>query len=174
MNIFVKRRFCPTCLLFEITGGPNFQRKYTIFGIFGPKEAPGGSGNLKNGLGMPKNPYFDPSHVYLLPLGAKWWYFVYLSCYIFDYSIHQPSTINFGGPYLGRLSFVRANFLYEAELGPLEATKKKFSRFRQCAPKGPGSGGSGSGGRVPIFFPTTFRIIFWANLGPSKKSAHLK
>ena len=129
MNIFVKRRFCPTCLLFEITGGPNFQRKYTIFGIFGPKEAPGGSGNLKNGLAMPKNPYFDPSHVYLLPLGAKWWYFVYLSCYIFDYSIHQPSTINFGGPYLGRLSFVRANFLYEAELGPLEATKKNSAVF---------------------------------------------
>ena len=31
----------------------------------------GRSGNLKNGLAMPKNPYFDPSHFSLLPLGAK-------------------------------------------------------------------------------------------------------
>ena len=137
MNIFVKRRFCPTCLVSEIMGGPHFKQKCTNFEILGPKEAPGRSGNLKNGLAMPKNPYFDPSHVYLLPLGAKWWYFVYLSCYIFDYSIHQPSTINFGGQYLGRLSSARANFLYEAELGPLEATKKisaVFDNFPQKAP----------------------------------------
>ena len=33
------------------------------------------SGNLKNGLAMPKNPYFDPSHVSELPLGAKRWFF---------------------------------------------------------------------------------------------------
>ena len=29
------------------------------------------SGNLKNGLAMPKNPYFDPSHISEVPLGAK-------------------------------------------------------------------------------------------------------
>ena len=60
MNNFVKRQKIPTCLVSEITGGPNFQRKCTNFGILGPKEAPGRSGNLKNGLGTPKNPYFDP------------------------------------------------------------------------------------------------------------------
>ena len=42
-----------------------------IFGIMGPKGDPVGSENLKNGLAMHKNPYFDPSHVSELPLGAK-------------------------------------------------------------------------------------------------------
>ena len=60
MNNFVKRHFFPTRFVSEITGGPNFQRKCTNFGILGPKGAPGRSGNLKNGLGTAKNPYFDP------------------------------------------------------------------------------------------------------------------
>jgi len=60
VNNFVKRQKIPTGLVSEITGGKYFKRKYTNFGILGPKEAPGGSGNLKNGLGVPKNPYFDP------------------------------------------------------------------------------------------------------------------
>ena len=42
------------------------------FQILGPKEAPGGSENIKNGLSTPKNPYLDTSHVSELPLGAKW------------------------------------------------------------------------------------------------------
>ena len=39
--------------------------------ILVPKEAPVESENIRNGLAMPKNPYFDPSHISELSLGAK-------------------------------------------------------------------------------------------------------
>ena len=42
-----------------------------IFLILGPKEAPVESENIRNGLAMPKNPYFDPSHISEVPLGTK-------------------------------------------------------------------------------------------------------
>ena len=71
MKNFVKRHFCPTCLVSEIMGGPHFKQKCTNFGILGPKEAPGRSGNLKNGLGTAKNPYFDPLPDSLLFRGTK-------------------------------------------------------------------------------------------------------
>ena len=58
-------------LSFRDKGGHNFQRKYTNFGIFGPKVAPGRSENLINGLGTPKYPYFDPWPASLGPLGEK-------------------------------------------------------------------------------------------------------
>ena len=60
MNNFVKRQTIPTCLLTKITGAPHFKQKCTNSGILGLKEAPRRSGNLKNGLGTPDYPYFDP------------------------------------------------------------------------------------------------------------------
>ena len=71
MNNFVKRQKSPTCLLSEITGGTSFAQKYTFFAIFGHYMGSGRSGNLKNGLAMPQNPYFDPSHISELPLGGE-------------------------------------------------------------------------------------------------------
>ena len=50
------------------------------FRILGPKEAPGGSENIKNGLNTPKYPYFDPSPASVLPLGAKWRLGAFLRC----------------------------------------------------------------------------------------------
>ena len=71
MNNFVKRQKIPNRLVSDITGGPNFQRKRTNFGILGPKEALEGSENLKNGSGTIDYPYFDPSNTFLALLGAK-------------------------------------------------------------------------------------------------------
>ena len=73
VNNFVKRQKIPTGLISAINGDPNFHFRDLSFGIFVPKEAPGMSGNIKNGFGMPKNPYFDISHVSLSTLGSKWW-----------------------------------------------------------------------------------------------------
>jgi len=55
-----QKTFLSHLLSFRDKGGPNFQRKCTNFGILGPKEAPGRSKNLKNGLGTPDYPYLDP------------------------------------------------------------------------------------------------------------------
>ena len=73
VNNFVKSRKIPTCLLFEIMGDPIFWFQCPRFWILRPKEGPGDSGNLKNGLGRPKYPYFDIPYVSLASHGAKRW-----------------------------------------------------------------------------------------------------
>ena len=67
------RQKIPTCKVSEITGGPNFGPPDTNFEILGPKEAPGGSENLKNGSGTCDYLYFDPLHTFLVHRGAKRW-----------------------------------------------------------------------------------------------------
>ena len=65
------RQKIPTCKVSEITGPPNFGPPDTNFGIWGPKEAPGGSENLKNGLGTCNYLYFDPLYTSLVHQGRN-------------------------------------------------------------------------------------------------------
>ena len=59
-----------TCKISEIKGGPNFGPPDTNFEILGPKEAPGGSINLKNGSGRRDYLYFNPLHTFLVHQGG--------------------------------------------------------------------------------------------------------
>ena len=65
------RQKIPTCKVSEITGGPNFGSPNTNFEILGPKEVPGGSENLKNGLGTCNYLYFDPLYTSLVHQGRN-------------------------------------------------------------------------------------------------------
>ena len=54
-------------------GGLNFGSRRPNFEILGPKEAVGGSNNLKNGLCTIDYPYFYPLHASLVLRGPKRW-----------------------------------------------------------------------------------------------------
>ena len=73
VNNFVKRQKIPTWIVSKITGGLNFGSRRPNFEILGPKEAVGGSNNLKNGLCTIDYPYFYPLHASLVLRGPKRW-----------------------------------------------------------------------------------------------------